>query len=171
MNENLNYNIEDTASLMTRSKGPKRRLMVILIIIAALEVLMIGILGVRSVKEKRYNAQIEIADKAFVEGDYQMAENAYLKAVNMNKRKPKARENLAYTYAVQQKTDDAARVYDELFKDTKETKYKEASEEVKKGVIPTNPDLAPAQGIWRQVDLEQVAYYQTLEEQGILFFR
>ena len=67
MNENLNYNIEDTASLMTRSKGPKRRLMVILIIIAALAVLMIGILGVRSVKEKRYNAQIEIADKAFVE--------------------------------------------------------------------------------------------------------
>jgi tetratricopeptide (TPR) repeat protein len=164
INDKSSYNIEDTARLMTSSKGPKRKLMIILIVIALLLVLAIGIFGVRNIKEKRYNAQVEMADKAFVEGNYELAESGYLKAVGMNKRKPKARENLAYTYAVQDRLEDAARMYDELYKDTKEPKYQEAFQDTSEGRVPANPEMAPAKGVWREVDFDIVPYKETLND-------
>jgi hypothetical protein len=56
----------------------------------------------------------------------EFAEQEYLKAVNMNERKTKAREGLAYVYAVEGKFDQACKTYTELYEDTGNEIYKPA---------------------------------------------
>ena len=92
---------------------------IVLISLAVIAVLAIALTGWKLIGDKRYNDCIEIAEKEFIEGNYEQAEAEYLKAVAMKKRKPKAREGLAYTYAVQGKTEEAVDVYDNLYAETK----------------------------------------------------
>lgn len=157
-----NYNIEDTAKLMTMSSGKMNKKTVILIVIAILAVLVVALIGFKMVSDKKYDDQISIADKALQEGNYEQAETGYLAAVKMNGRKPKAREGLAYVYALEGKTDQSVETYEELFKDTGEEKYKLASETVKDGGIPYDPEITPAPGLWRDLSADMVPFRSAL---------
>ena len=153
------WDIEDTGQLMTGSGSRKKMIRRMLLIITILVVLATAIIGTKMIREKRYNDQITIADKAFVEGDYRTAEIEYIKAVDMNKRKPKARESLAYTYALQEKGDEAVTIYRELYEDTNDKKYLAASEVVAKGNLPTDSTLIPALGMWRVTNVDEIPFY------------
>lgn len=157
-----NYNIEDTAKLMTMSSGKMNKKTVILIVIAILAVIVVALIGFKMVSDKKYDDQISIADKALQEGNYEQAETGYLAAVKMNGRKPKAREGLAYVYALEGKTDQSVETYEELFKDTGEEKYKLASETVKDGGIPYDPEITPAPGLWRDLSADMVPFRSAL---------
>lgn len=157
-----NYNIEDTAKLMTMSSGKMNKKTVILIVIAILAVIVVALVGFKMISDKKYDDQIAIADKALQEGNYEQAETGYLAAVKMNGRKPKAREGLAYVYALEGKTDQSVETYEELFKDTGEEKYKLASETVKDGGIPYDPDITPAPGLWRDLSADMVPFRSAL---------
>ena len=144
-NKKADPSTEDTGRLMTAgaSGGPKKSL--ILIIIAAVLIAAVAVTGVIiGGKNKRYDEQVSIAEKAFTEGNYQQAEIEYAAAVDMNKRRPKAREGLAYVYAVQKKYDDSQTVYEKLYEDTKEEKYLTAAGEVSEGRLPSDLSLMPA---------------------------
>ena len=170
---------EDTGRLMTagsRKVLGKKGLMIL--VIAAVLIAAVGITGIVITGDKRYDEQVAIAEKAYIEGDYQSAETGYLAAVEMNKRKPKAREGLAYVYAVEEKFNDSFTVYTELYEDTSEEKYLEAAGEVKEGKLPSDPSLAPGgvvPVIERGPDLSPVyaAYAERLEEEeeGIRAYR
>lgn len=147
---------------MTHSGKRSRTIRIVLAVVAVFAVIAIAVAGIMISGNKRYNAQVEIADKAFAEGNYQEAEDGYMKAVGMKPRKAKAREGLAYTYAIQEKTEDAVKAYDKLYEDTKEEKYKRASEEVINGRLPMDTEIIPAKGIWRHADERQIPYYQSL---------
>lgn len=157
-----NYNIEDTAKLMTMSSGKMNKKTVILIVIAILAVIVVALVGFKMISDKKYDDQIAIADKALQEGNYEQAETGYLAAVKMNGRKPKAREGLAYVYALEGKTDQSVETYEELFKDTGEEKYKLASETVKDGGIPYDPEITPAPGLWRDLSADMVPFRSAL---------
>ena len=162
MHESRNLNIEDTGKLMTQPEGPDRKKVIIIAAVALIAVILIGVLGIKALGEKRYNDQIAIAEKAMQEGNYEQAETAYLKAVGMNKRKPKAREGLAYVYAIQSKFEDAEREYQSLYDDTGEEKYMRAVEEVTEGRVPTDSSLVVATA-WREIPLSDAPYPDALE--------
>ena len=152
-NNNIDYNIEDTARLMTEAGSGMKRKRLILIIAAVVAVAVIAaVVGVRTISDRKYNDQIAIAEKALREGDYEQAEVEYLAAVDMNKRKVKAREGLAYTYALESKFEDSSKVYQELYDETKKEEYKEAAEETAIGNMPSGDDLAPGDNLWIAID-------------------
>ena len=167
MTEQKDLHIENTSELLTSSvkgKGTKRT---VLIIVAAAAILLIAIIGCMIIGNKKYNDQIAIADKAFVEGDYEQAETEYLTAVNMNRRKVKGREGLAYTYAVLEKYDDSSSEYEALYKDTGDERYRIASEETGDGNLPSDNSLIPAgdpgekrgsgdNGVWETADVSEL---------------
>ena len=164
-------NIEDTGRLLTSGTpgAPKKR--IILIVIAAVLIAAIAAAGIIiTAGNKRYDEQVAIAEKAFIEGDYQSAETGYLAAVAMNGRKPEAREGLAYVYAVQEKFDDSYTVYTGLYDDTSEEKYHTAAEEVREGRLPSDPSLVPghqepAPGSSSELSAVYAAYAEVLKQQ------
>ena len=164
-------NIEDTGRLLTSGTpgAPKKR--IILIVIAAVLIAAIAAAGIIiTAGNKRYDEQVAIAEKAFIEGDYQSAETGYLAAVAMNGRKPEAREGLAYVYAVQEKFDDSYTVYTGLYDDTSEEKYHTAAEEVREGRLPSDPSLIPghhepAPAGSSELSAVYAAYAEVLEQQ------
>lgn len=143
-NDHLQNGVEDTGRLLTKSAARVRLRKVLLIVLALAAIAAIVFVGFRLIGEKRYNDNIEIAEKALSESDYELAETKYLAAVHMNKRRPKAREGLAYVYAIEKKVNESVKIYDELYNETKEEKYKTASREVSEGGLPSDPDLIPA---------------------------
>ncbi|MBR0308404.1 MAG: tetratricopeptide repeat protein [Mogibacterium sp.] len=166
--EIVNLNIEDTSELLTRSAGGSRTRRLVLTGIAVILIAAIATAGILLIGEKRYNDRVELAEKAFAEGDYQTAETEYLAAIQINKRKVKAREGLAYTYAVEGKTEEAVKIYDELYKDTKDEKYKRGGEDVSSGGLPSDPDLIPAKGYWRSMPVSDTPYLDRVND--YLFF-
>ena len=158
----INYNIEDTGKLMTSSRRGNRSRRAILLAIAGVLIIAIALVGFKLIQDKRYNDRIELAEKAFATGDYETAETEYLAAMQINKNKPKAREGLAYTYAVEGKTDEAVEMYDNLYKDTDDPKYEQAREDVINGRLPSDPDLVPAQGLWRSAEVADIPYFDNV---------
>lgn len=139
----VNNNLEDTGRLLTAGRDKVSRKRFLLIILAVVLIAAVSIIGINTIRNERYDEQVAIAEKAYTEGDYQSAEIGYLTAVSMNKRKPEAREGLAYVYAVEEKFEDSYTVYTELYADTSEEKYQEAAEEVKEGRLPSDISLVP----------------------------
>lgn len=139
---NIEYNLEDTGKLMTQSKpeGNKKKI-IIIAAVSLIAVILIGVLGIKALGEKRYNEQVAIAEKAYFEGNYEQAEQEYLKAVDMNSRKTKAREGLAYVYAVEGKFEEATKEYDSLYEDTGDEIYKSGGDDTIKGIVPDDPAL------------------------------
>lgn len=154
-NENINYNIEDTAKLMTGSgKGGTDRKFMILIIVLGIAVVAAGI-GILVLKAGGYDEQISIAEKHLQEGDYVSAEAAYLKAVDMKGRSVKARAGLAYTYALERKFADAGNEYRGLYDQTGEEKYSDAAALTDMQIIPADNDLIPVEGLWDGKDVDE----------------
>ena len=141
---------------MTASGDRIRKRKIILAIAAVTAVTIIAAAGFWLIGEKKYNDQIEIAEKALAEGNYEQAETSYLSAIGMRKRKPKAREGLAYTYALESRFNESAQVYNDLYQDTKEEKYLSAASSVSEGMIPMYNELFSGEGIWIGIDLEQI---------------
>ena len=148
-NKQLDYdpNLEDTGRLMTASGNRIKRIRIIVAIAALIAVAAIAVFGVRAIGEKKYNDQIEIAEKALMEGDYEQAETKYLAAVDMNKRKPKAREGLAYVYALEGKFEEATIEYKKLYDDTGDSIYSTAAENTASGTVPTEEKLIPVENL------------------------
>ena len=161
MYESDNLNIEDTGKLMTQNQSDVRKKKIILIVASVVAVALIAALGVKLVGDKKYNDQIAIAEKALQEGNYEQAETAYLNAVDMNKRKTKAREGLAYAYALQGKFDDAGKEYRDLYKQTKDEKFSIAADDTDKGYVPLSGDVVPVR-FWREADPESIPYSMEL---------
>ena len=144
-------NIEDNGALMTRSRRSVRIRRVLLILLAVIAVLAIVMAGLLLIGEKQYNEQIVIAEKALAESNYEQAEAGYLAAVNMRrrsviklrKRNINALEGLAYVYAAEKKVNESVTIYDQLYAETKEEKYIDASKEVSEGGLPSDPDIIP----------------------------
>ena len=151
------YNIEDTAKLMTEAGIGGRRKRLIIIAAAVIAVLLIAALSIRLVGDRRYNNQIAIAEKALTEGNYDEAEAAYLGAVDMQKRKPKAREGLAYLYAYTGRFEESESLYRALYDDTEDEKYIAAADDVSNGLVPVYDDVVPVR-FWRDIDEESVPY-------------
>ena len=160
----INPNIEDTGRLMTGSSGGGRVRRLILLAVSAVLIIAVALAGFKLIQDKRYNDKIELAEKALAAGDYQTAETEYLAAMQINKHKVTAREGLAYTCAVEGKTDEAVELYEELYEDTEDPKYLEAKEETEKGNTPSDPDLVPAQDIWRYTEIENVPYFDYMND-------
>ena len=156
------YNLEDTGKLMTRSGLAGKKKIIIIAAVALIAVILIGVLGIRALGEKRYDDKVAVAEKAMQEGDYAQAESAYLDAVDMNKRKPKAREGLAYVYAIQSRFAEAQKEYQRLYDDTGEEKYRIAAEDTGQGRMPTDSGLA-VETPWRQISLDEAPYPVALE--------
>lgn len=135
--------IEDTGALLTKSSGRIRLRKYLLIILAMAAIAVIVLIGTKLIGMKKYNDRIAIAEKAFGESDYELAETEYSAAVSMNKRNPKAREGLAYVYALEKKVNESIKIYDELYNETKDERYKDASKEVSEGRLPSDPELIP----------------------------
>ena len=159
---NQNYNIEDTAKLMTMASGNRNKKMVILAIVAIIAVAAVAVIGFKTVTDRKYDDQVALGDKALQEGNYEQAETAYLAAVKMNDRKPKARVGLAYVYALEGKTDQSVETYDKLYNDTGEKIYQNASDTVKNGGIPFDPEAMPAHGLWRKMGADRIPYENSL---------
>ena len=156
-NYDRDYNIEDTGKLMTEARSGLRGKRLIFIIAAVVAVAVIAAyVGMQTIQDRKYDAQIVVADKYFAEGNYEQAEVEYLAAVGMNKRNSRAREGLAYVYAVQGKTEESVRTYTELYEETQEEKYREAADAVSEGRMPYDADLIPAHGMWRTVEAEMI---------------
>ena len=141
MHDPKDLNIEDTGKLMTQAESTGKKKVIIIAVVAVLAVVVIAALGIKLVGDKKYNDQIAIAEKAFSEGSYEQAETEYLKAVDMNKRKPEAREGLAYVYAVEGKFEEAADTYNGLYDDTKDEKYLKAKNDAEKEQVTDDPSL------------------------------
>lgn len=151
------YNIEDTAKLMTEAaKGGSKKL-IILIVAAIIAVAVVAVFGFRTMGEKRYNDQIAIAEKSMKEGNYEQAEEEYLTAVSMNKRKVKAREGLAYAYLMQGEFEEAVEIYDGLSNDTGDPQYETARNDAEQHRVTSNPRLV-VETAWREVAIEDVPY-------------
>ena len=161
MYEPDNQNIEDTGKLMTQSVASRTRRKIILIVAAFVAVALIAALGVRLVGDKKYNDQVAVAEKALAEGNYEQAETQYLAAKDMNKRKPKAREGLAYVYALLGRYEDAGNEYRSLYKQFGKEEYKSAADDTDKGYLPVNHTLVPVR-FWRNADLERTPYSMEL---------
>ncbi len=161
-NKQLDYdpNLEDTGRLMTASGNRIKRIRIIVAIAALIVVAAIAVFGIRAIGEKKYNDQIEIAEKALMEGDYEQAETKYLAAVDMNKRKPKAREGLAYVYALEGKFEEATIEYRNLYDDTGDSIYSTAAENTAAGTVPTEEKLIPVENLPEAV----TQGYQTVTE-------
>ena len=119
---NENYNIEDTAKLMTKASGGGKKKTILIAAVTAAVLIVALVAGYFVISDKKYEDQVAIAEKCFIEGDYAQAEAEYIKAMDMNKRKLKAKEGLAYTYAVEGKFQESADLYDEIYQETKEEK-------------------------------------------------
>ena len=150
------YNIEDTAKLMTEAASGSRRKKMILIAAAVLAVIVIAVISIRSIGDKKYNDQIAIAEAALAEGKYEQAEAEYLKAVDMKGRKPKAREGLAYTYALEEKYEESRQTYQELYDDTQDEQYRRAAEDVSDGRLPVIDELFPSENIWLDISQDRL---------------
>lgn len=154
-NENYNYNIEDTGRLMTMSAGDRKKKTVILAVIAVVAVAAIAFLGIKMLNDSKYDKQVAIAEKALREGNYEQAETAYLEAVDMNKRKTKAREGLAYTYALESKFSESKEVYYDLYTETKDEKYREASNYVDNEILPFVEGITP-EDLWISISPDRM---------------
>jgi tetratricopeptide (TPR) repeat protein len=141
--EHINHNLEETGKLLTQSKaeGNKKKI-IIIAAVALIAVILIGMFGIKALNDKKYDEQVAVAEKVYFEGDYEQAEQEYLKAVNMNERKTKAREGLAYVYAVEGKFDQACETYTELYEDTGNEIYKPAITDTENEIVPDDPALA-----------------------------
>lgn len=142
-----NYNMEDTAKLMTMSSRGGKTRKIILIAVAVLLVAAIAFIGIRMLGGNKYDDQLKIAGKALKEGDYQTAEAEYLKAAEMNKRDPKARKGLAFAYVMEKKNDEAARTYRELADEENDKEIKvileEAADEAEEGRPLIDEEIFP----------------------------
>ncbi|MBR0373049.1 MAG: hypothetical protein IJH91_00810 [Mogibacterium sp.] len=153
----MERNYENTAELMTSARKQAGKSKAVYLIIAVVAVAIIAaVVGHFALANKRYNDQVAVAEKYFIEGNYEQAEIEYAAAVAMNPRKTKAREGLAYTKAVNKKYDEAADEYRKLYDDTKDDKYKDAEEDTRNGRVPGNKDLVPAPGVLRWMDPSSV---------------
>lgn len=151
-------NIEDTSELLTQAGSAARRRTVLIIVALAAVLIIAAGAGFLTMDNKKYNDQISIAEKSLTEGNYEQAEADYLEAVNMKPRKAKAREGLAYVYALEGRYDESAQVYTVLYEETSEEKYREAADQVNEGRLPYDPDLVPAHGTWRRIDTGNIPY-------------
>ena len=155
--EERNYNIEDTGALMLEQQARVRRKGLILLAVAIVAVAVIAaVVGIRLVGDKRYDDKIAVAAKALKEGNYEQAETEYLAAVKMNKRKVKAREGLAYTYAIEEKFEESSTVYQELYDQTKIEIYKEAADETASGMLPSFDEVVPVENLWLEVSVDRM---------------
>ena len=68
------YNLEDTGRLMTMSSRGSRTRKIVLTVVSVLLVAAIAAAGFILIGNKRYDDQLAIADKAFAEGNYELAE-------------------------------------------------------------------------------------------------
>ena len=160
---NENYNIEDTAKLMTKASGGGKKKTVLIAAVTAAVLIVALVAGYFVISDKKYEDQVAIAEKCFIEGDYAQAEAEYIKAMDMNKRKLKAREGLAYTYAVEGKFQESADLYDKIYQETKEEKHKRGHDDAENNMIPEDYDLLPIKDTWRALPEEQVGYYTALK--------
>ena len=160
----VDYNMEDTGRLMTMSSRGSRTRKIVLTAVSVLLVAAVAAGGFFLIREKQYNDHVAIAEKAFAEGDYELAEAEYLKAADISKRKPKAREGLAYTYAIQGRSEESAEVYLGLFRELKDKKYKLAAEEVTGGGMPSDRTIVPALGLWRNASVSDIPYEEDFKE-------
>ncbi len=155
--EERNYNIEDTGALMLEQQARVRRKGLILLVVAIVAVAVVAaVVGIKVVGDKRYDDQVAIAEKALKEGNYEQAETEYLAAVKMNKRKVKAREGLAYTYAVEEKFEESTDLYQGLYDETKNEIYKVAADETASGMIPSVDEVVPVENLWLEVPVDRM---------------
>ena len=157
----IDYNLEDTGWLMTQpAAGENKKKIIIIAAVALIAVILLGVIGIRSLNEKKYDDQIAIAEKYMQEDNYEQAETAYLDAKKMNPRKPKAREGLAYVYALQGRFEEASDEYLNLYGDTGEEKYSRAAKETGEGRVPHDSEIA-IRTSWKEISTEDVPYAES----------
>ncbi|MBE6019006.1 MAG: hypothetical protein E7230_01510 [Clostridiales bacterium] len=147
-NDQVNYNIEDTGMLMTRSARSSRTRRILIIVAAIIAILLIALLGFKLLGDKRYNDQIKLAEKNLIEGNYEEAETYYLAAIEINKKKVDARKGLAITYVLEEKYEEATEEYEELYEDTDDENYREARDITEEEEIPLIDEVFPSEDLW-----------------------
>lgn len=159
-----NYNIEDTANLIVKSRRRTWKKAIPLTAITLACILSVaGFVGYKAIADKKYDNQIKIAEKELKEGNYVQAETEYLTAISMNNDRVDAHKGLAITYAIEEKYDDANAEYLSLYEQTKETIYKDAADEVLLKRIPMISDVFPSDSIWVEVKEASVVEYDNLK--------
>ena len=76
---NENYNIEDTAKLMTKASGGGKKKTILIAAVTAAVLIVALVAGYFVISDKKYEDQVAIAEKCFIEGDYAQAEAEYIR--------------------------------------------------------------------------------------------